>query len=130
MDWLSNINVTLAQKGLDYVWEKQKVIQENIANSTTPGYKAKYLSFEEELIKNLEAATNAGDAVKSSDILGAVEKSDITVLESTTESNTLSGNNVSIDAENVELARAQLQYQYLTRYVSDEYARLRLAITG
>ncbi len=131
MNWLSNNNITLAQKGLDYVWEKQKVIQENIANSTTPGYKAKYISFEEELINSLQNIMIGDNSdIKSSDITNAVNNTDIKVLESEDESYTLNGNNVNIDVENIELARAQLQYDYLTRYVSDEYARLNIAITG
>jgi flagellar basal-body rod protein FlgB len=39
------------------------------------------------------------------------------------------GNNVNVEAENIDMAKTQIQYQYLTRGMSDMYSRLRYAIS-
>lgn len=129
MDWLNSNAITLNQKSLDFVWEKQRVISENVANGETPGYKAKYVTFEDELKKNISQINN-GQQTKPSDIAAKIEKSKMMIHESTEESIRLDGNNVNIDVENVELARTQIQYEYLIRQISDQFTRLKMVIDG
>lgn len=127
MGWLDTKSMTMANKSLDYLWEKQKTISDNIANSTTPGYKAKYVTFEDELRRNLSKYDNQ-DRPKSSEIKESIMNTRIRVRESKDESVLLNGNNVNIDAENVELARAQLQYQYVARAVDGQFQKLRMVL--
>lgn len=129
MDWFSNNSMLMIEKSLDFVWQRQKVIAENIANVETPGYKAKYLTFEDELRRSLSSAqksnVNRGELVRS-----AVDSSRARVNVSDATSTRLDGNNVVADAENVEMARAQFQYEYLIRQINDQFTRLRSVIRG
>lgn len=126
MNKLFGNSINIAQKSLDYLWKKQSVITDNIANQDTPGYKSRYVTFEDELRSNLAKAaqTDEKDYVKS------VENTDFRINTTENESARMDGNNVNPDAEYVELARTTIQYQYAIRAVSDEFARLRSAIKG
>lgn len=127
MGWLDNNSIALSNKSLDYLWEKQKIISENIANNDTPGYKAKTISFEDELNSNLETFRNR-KSFKKLDIQKAISDSKIRVDVTKEESVRLDGNNVNLDTEQVELSRAQLQYQYQIYQINDQFNRIRTAI--
>ena len=126
MNKLFGNSINIAQKSLDYLWKKQSVITDNIANQDTPGYKSRYVTFEDELRSNL-AKTSQTD---EKDYVKAVENTDFRINTTENESARMDGNNVNPDAEYVELARTTIQYQYAIRAVSDEFARLRSAIKG
>ena len=44
----------MTEKSLDYLWQKQKITMNNIANQNTPNFKAEYLTFEDELERKLK----------------------------------------------------------------------------
>ncbi|WP_246213186.1 flagellar basal body rod protein FlgB [Aminipila butyrica] len=127
MSWIDNNNILLSQKSLDYLWEKQRIISENIANNDTPGYKAKMISFEDELNSNLNTFANRLNP-KREDIRQAILESKMRVDVSSEESSRLDGNNVNVDVEEIELARAELQYQYQIYQINDQFSRIRSAI--
>ena len=54
MDWLNSSSIVILNKSMDALWQRERVIADNIANATTPGYKRKVLSFEEELAQKLD----------------------------------------------------------------------------
>lgn len=126
MNKLFENSINVAQKSLDYLWKKQGVISENIANQDTPGYKSRYVTFENELKRNLlkvSGSTNEGyDEV--------IKDTDFKINTTENESARLDGNNVNTDAEYVELARTSIQYQYSIRAMSDEFTRLKSVIKG
>ena len=121
MNKLFGNSINIAQKSLDYLWKKQSVITDNIANQDTPGYKSRYVTFEDELRSNLAKASQTDEK----DYVKAVENTDFRINTTENESARMDGNNVNPDAEYVELARTTIQYQYAIRAVSDEFARLR-----
>lgn len=127
MSWIDNNNILLSQKSLDYLWEKQRIISENIANIDTPGYKSKQLKFEDELSNKLNKFKTIENP-KASDIKDAILDTNAKVSVSSEESNRLDGNNVNLDVEQVELSRAQLQYQYQIFQINDQFSRIRSAI--
>lgn len=127
MSWIDNNNMTLSQKSLDYLWEKQRIISENIANNDTPGYKAKTVSFEDELSSKLDKFRNQKNP-KRSEIRNAILDSKLRIDVSEEESTRLDGNNVNLDVEQVELSRAQLQYQYQVYQINDQFSRLKSVI--
>lgn len=127
MSWIDNNNMLLSQKSLDYLWEKQRVISDNIANADTPGYKAKEISFEEELNSKLSKFRNSRSP-NASDIKDAILDSKISIDVSEEESNRLDGNNVNLDVEQIELSRAQLQYQYQVFQINDQFSRIKSSI--
>lgn len=118
--------IQMSQKALDYLWKKQEITMDNIANISTPGYKAKEISFQDTLRNKLKAATQTGDA---NDVRAAIRDSDYTVYERS-DSARVDGNGVNVDVEYTELSRTALHYQYLLQSVNSDITRLRTAIKG
>lgn len=106
------------EKGLDYLWEKQKVIQHNIANYETPNYKSKDISFSDAL----KGATNT--TIKQNETRFETKMHN-------TEGLTLrpDGNNVNIEKENIELWESYAQYSYLTQKISSQFKDMRYVIS-
>lgn len=121
---LNNNSFGVMQKSLDASWLRQQVIADNIANIDTPGYKSKYVEFENLLQQELAGFSGNIDQLNAALDLPAPQ-----VLVNSQTSIRQDGNNVDIDGENIELVRTQLQYEYMTRKISDEFSRLRYAIS-
>lgn len=116
--------LSATQKLADYLWQKQKVTLNNIANVSTPGYKSQYVTFQDELRKKLES-----DNDKSAEqIKNDIDDTDINVYTKNDESSRLDGNNVNMDAEQVELASTTIQYQMAINSINDEITRIRSAM--
>lgn len=126
MNGIFGNSISMAEKTLDYLWSKQQVTLNNIANGETPGYKARYVTFEDEFRKRLLA----GREGTSKDIGEAISSSRHYTHETRYESARMDGNNVNMDVENVELARTTLQYQYQLNALNSEVSRLRTVIKG
>lgn len=120
--------ISMASKALDFLWKKESVISDNLANVETPGYKAKYVTFEEEFQNRLQAA--AGENGGAGDIGSAIEDSVYRVHTSEGETARADGNNVNADVELMELTRTSLQYRYLLRSVNSDITRFNTVITG
>ena len=127
MDWLNNNAMLLAQKSLDVSWAKQKLALDNIANVDTPGYKAKYALFEDELKQRLYGLDRKGSA---REIRQAIKDARMEIRQREDESIRMDGNNVNMDVEELEVSRNTLQYEFALRHISDQLSRLRLAIEG
>lgn len=112
----------LAQKSLDALWLRQKVIANNIANLDTPGYIARRVEFENILaqIVHDENDTRTMDEKLAAAEPQVWETDDAPIRED--------GNNVDIDQENLELVRTQLQYEYMIRMISDTISKERYVI--
>ena len=120
----------IVQRALDGVWQRQRAIANNIANHETAGYKAVKVSFEESLDREVQnLANNMGSRETFENGLEKVKKSNIDVFSDYSTSERADGNNVNLDLENIEMAKAQIQYEYLTRSMTDMFSRLRYAIT-
>ena len=118
--------ISMSEKALDYLWKKQEVTSDNIANVDTPGYKRKDVSFEETFRQKLQAAAGTKD---QSSIRKAIDSSSYLVYGSS-DSARVDENNVNLDYENTELARTTLHYQYLLQSVSNDITRYTSAIKG
>ena len=125
MNRICGNSIMLAEKSLDYLWYKQSVTLTNIANNETPGYKAKYVTFEDVYRNRLLAASG-----NSRDVRNAIDRSKWTVKESETASTRADGNNVVADTEQAELARTALQYQYVIQSLNSDITRLSTVIKG
>ena len=127
----NSIASALIQKALDGTWQRQKAIAGNIANHETPGYKAVKVSFEEALkneVKRLNT-TSMSSGFENIDPLTSIHNSKIRFVTDQSGSERADGNNVNLESENIEMAKTQIQYQYLTRAMTDFYSRLRYAIS-
>lgn len=119
-------SMQLMLKSMDFLWKKQEVIANNIANVDTPGYKSRYVTFEEELREKLDRARE--DRKESMAQALADTQYEIHVTEN--ETARLDGNNVNADTELIEMTRAAMQYQYAQSAYNGELNRLRTAIKG
>lgn len=126
MNFLNSVSSTMLAKTLDGLWAKQQAIASNIAHSETPGYKAKFVTFEDEL----RAAIQDGEARTKSEKLEAIRNTKAKFGVSDGLSLRADGNNVDVEKESAELARAQIQFTSVLRAMDDNTARLRAAITG
>ncbi len=126
MDFMLGNTGRMLQKSMDYLWQKQAVTLNNIANQNTPNFKAQYVTFEDELERRL----NSTRSKTKKEFRQAIEDSGITIHETENESMRMDGNNVDITAESAELARATLQYQFAVQSFNSDYTRIRSAIKG
>ena len=113
-----------SEKMADFLWKQQETTLNNMANISTPGFKAQYMSFEEELKKNLE---NANENSMSS-LRKAIDDTSIRLHTKEDESYRLDGNNVNLDVEQAQLASVSIQYQYAIKSINDEFTKLRSVI--
>lgn len=120
-------NIDLARKSMQYLWGKQQITLQNLANVDTPGYKSKYVTFENEFRSRLENAALTRDDEKIADV---IKNSKFMVHNTEDESARLDENNVDTDVESVELSRATLQYMYTAQAITSDIARLRSVIRG
>ena len=136
LNYLDTANFNIMQKNLDILTQRMNVTAQNISNVNTPHYKAKKLEFENIIAERLAKLNNsyalqrryAGSENKEKlqKYLGNIEP--VVYTDNTTETR-VDGNNVDIDHENLELARTQIQYNYMIRKITDEYNLLKHAIS-
>lgn len=123
--WSSN-TMLLTEKSLDYLWTKQTVSSNNIVNAETPGFKSSYVTFEEELQQNIGRLRSRNGR----EIRQQINATQYRVHRTDNERNKMDESNVDIVAENAELAKSGIQYEYAVRSISDDFTRLRTAIKG
>ncbi len=127
---MSNIfgnSIQMMTKSLDYLWLKQGVTSNNIANAETPGYKAQYVTFEQSFQQQLDVAMASNNGTM---INNAITNTSPMVHVSTVEGARLDENNVDTEVEMIELTRAALQYQTEVNAINSDITRLRTVIKG
>ena len=117
--------ISLTEKVLDFLWQRQAVSLNNIANVDTPGFKSQYITFEDQLKARIEKAS-AGQEPRLG-VSWAIDRSRATVRTTLDESSRLDGNNVDMDQEQVEVVRTAYQYQYVLNSINNDINRLRSA---
>ena len=122
-EFLTDITQKVLARTLDASAYRQKTIANNIANVETPGYKRRYVSFEDELNTLLKSGTRR-DIRKGLNEMSFVSKAD---YDSPTRPD---GNNVNIDAEMADLAKNSLKYRAITTLLEGKGSMLRSAIMG
>ena len=125
MNHIFGNGILVSERSLDFLWKKQSVTAGNLANVDTPGYKAKYVTFEDMYRAKLKGASGYKERIRQ-----AADSAMWLVEESDTETARMDGNNVVADAEMTELTRAALQYQYAIQSVNGEISRLATVIKG
>ncbi len=128
MDMSTSNSTLMMKKSLDYLWQKQSAILDNIANVETPGYKAKYVTFEDSLNDALRTSVTGENVQRDS--RRAIGEASIEVHTAETESTRLDDNGVNITEQSVELSRNGYQMQYVMNAISTDYQILRTAISG
>lgn len=124
MDLFNSTLVSSMGKSLDGLWRRQEVISENIANYETPGYKRKYVTFEDDLKSAMETK-----GLTKNQLTSKIDSTTIKQNVDEAESMRYDGNSVDIEQENIEMVRTSYQYMYSQRVLSDHFSRLRCAIS-
>jgi flagellar basal-body rod protein FlgB len=107
--------MSVLHASLNGLMTQQSAIADNIANVSTPGYKAKFVDF----------ATALNAAVAN----GQTPAPDVaTVTISNAPVNQI-GNNVDINGETVKAANTSLEYQAVINAVNAKFALLRTAMS-
>src|SRR5271167_896361 len=101
---------------LDLASDQLKLTASNMANIDTPGYKTKGFDFEQEFARELNAVPglNASLEPQISMVDGLVARPD--------------GNNVAMDREGLELAKAQMQFKMGTQLLKANFSSVMSAI--
>ncbi|MDY6305769.1 MAG: flagellar basal body rod protein FlgB [Oribacterium sp.] len=119
-------SVSLDERTLDLLWERQNITMNNIANVDTPNYKARFITFENALARSIKA--NEVTSRPEPNINKAIRHSNVAVHRTANETMRLDGNNVDMDQEQVQLAKTTYEYQYMVQSISNELSRLRSAV--
>ncbi len=114
-------NIALTAKALDLTSEKQGLIQSNIANMETPGYKVQDFSFER-VMKTV--MTRKGQLERTHP--GHIELDPLEVERSLGVSE--EPRPVDLDEEMLKLSENQLMYQIGTKIISKKFEGLRYVI--
>jgi flagellar basal-body rod protein FlgB len=102
------------QKYLDLASDQMKLTAGNMANVDTPGYKTQGFDFAQEFSNALSTNSSATPTVSVGDVDGLTARPD--------------GNNVSMDREGMQLAKAQLEFRTGVSLLKSEYTRIMDAI--
>ena len=119
--------VDVLTKAADASWTRESVINNNIANVSTVGYKRQDIDFQSVLREELgnckhKSLDNKINELDISDLNAQI------YTDSANYSYRLDGNNVDIDTENVELASEQIRYDALVTSIDSEFSRMRAAL--
>jgi flagellar basal-body rod protein FlgB len=120
----------LSEQAIDATWYKQQVIANNIANITTPGYKARNVEFSVVLDEEMTRGRGRNAASKTANGRNANTPGGIAVTTSVSSGTrqTLDENNVDIEAERAKLIDTQYQYAALIDSLNSEYRNIRAAL--
>ena len=99
---------------LDLTSAQMKLTATNMANVDTPGYKTQGFDFDQEMARQLSATSTDAPLTQVTDVDGLVARPD--------------GNNVSMDREGLQLAKAQFQFRMGVELIKHEFADVMSAI--
>jgi flagellar basal-body rod protein FlgB len=103
---------------LDLTSQQMQLTAGNMANVDTPGYKTQGFDFDQEFARQLNdsagAAGLAGSQAPVQDVDGLVARPD--------------GNNVSMDREGLQLAKAQMQFKMGIQLLKGDFSSVMSAI--
>lgn len=123
--------INVLDKAADASWLRESTLANNIANATTPDFKRYDVDFQSLLERELMDSKynrNLDSRVHNMNLdrLTATSRID---MAAESFSYRLDGNNVDMHTENVELASEQICYSALTDSISQEFARMRTAMS-
>jgi flagellar basal-body rod protein FlgB len=129
--------IPVLNRALDAYALRQKVTAENLANITTPGYKAQSVKFEEELSGALNTGSIPGMTTNARHLpIGGSSIDGVHPVVQNTPANEASDprasgmNNVDLDMEMAELAKTQLKFRFAARLIGDTFRGIQKSIRG
>ena len=107
-------------RALDAYALRHQAISNNLANVNTPGYKRQDVRFEDQL---------AG-ALADKNGLHSVSGVQPTLTTINSSSQRLDGNNVDMEAENIDLATNTLRFEVISQQITGEFSGLKSVINS
>lgn len=120
--------INVLNKAADASWKRGEVIVNNLSNVNTPGYKRKDIDFQSVLKREL-------GSMKYLSLDSKIDNIDLSSLnpsvyyDHASYSYRIDKNNVDIDTENVELASEKIRYDALIDSMTQEFSRLKTAMS-
>lgn len=102
-------NVKLLQSFLNYCSDRSKVINQNIANTTTPDYKRHDVDFKAYFDSQLNESNSKSEAMKSNSVIKENKP-------------------VTIEEEMAELAKNTINFKFASKRISSHYKNLQSVI--
>ena len=137
MRLFDGMKIPVLNRGLDAYALRQKVIAQNLANITTPGYKAQSVKFEEELSGALQSSSIPGMTTDARHMpIGGPSMEQVVPTVETTpvggKNDPLASgmNNVDLDQEMADLAKTQLRFRFAARMIGDAFRSIEKSIRG
>ena len=127
-DYISSNSMLMLERAMNFQWTKQETLLDNIVNADTPGYKAKYVTFEEALRDNLRRAQVGETPVAT--MRGVLKAAEPTVRTAEDESFRMDENGVNVAEQQLELVRNAYQIQHVYNALNSDMQRLLMAIRG
>lgn len=124
--------VLALKKDLDVGGLRQRVIANNLANFSTPGFKKSFVSFEEQLQRELDKRGMPLKTTHSRHIGGASHPALVKpqVVQVTNTSLRPDGNNVNVDEEMVNNAATLVKYNTSSTALEGHYGLINQIISG
>lgn len=116
---------------------RHQVLASNIANADTPHYKARDFDFQAAM-RDVEAAKARGSGLELTITAPAHLKGNqgdagsgaVDLLYRTETQSAVDGNTVDMDVERTQITENSMQYEFLSRLISDRFQGMRTAISG
>ena len=124
-------SVDLLNRGLGAAWTRNKVLQNNIANSDTPGFKASQVEFRDIIQAKSSEGSFQMKASNTRHITAASAGGQgVIIRQNENISYSMDENSVDVEAEMASLARNSLHYNTMIRKINSEFTKLRMAVRG
>lgn len=122
--------IDVLNRAADAKMLRSELLNNNIANVDTPGYKRKELDFEEHLNRAIESAGSERDTLtKKIRNMDLSEARMMVFADNSDLSYRLDQNNVDQSVEQAELAANQIQYNALIDSMTHEFSRIKAVLT-
>lgn len=113
----------IMNKALESAWTRQELINNNIANIDTPGYKRKDINFEQVLTSQVEK-TNSIHNIDINNLYAEI------ISPYSNVENRMDGSNVDIDVEMAELSKNKIKYDALATQTARYFQRLKSVVNN
>ena len=122
--------VNVLSSAADAAWTRNEILNNNIANVDTPGFKRQDMKFESHLQNEIErqGKTNSTLDQKVADV-DYTRLKPYVYTDNSQLSTRLDGNNVDIDVEEAELASNQLMYDGIIEGLNKEFERMKSVLS-
>ena len=107
-------------RALDAYALRHQALSNNLANVNTPGYKRQDVRFEDQLAGALANKNNPHGVSGVQPTLTTINSS----------SQRLDGNNVDMEAENIDLATNTLRFEVISQQIAGQFTGLKSVING